>query len=312
MKSWRDMFETSSGSFQRSWMEPQEVRITVKATTAVITCEEHVFTRRFVRGKERKTELVNKLQATNIFRKIGGKWYLSYHHADSEAAKVALKHSKGEDTSSQDSSDDEEPPAINNILGAKNVGPVLGDSKKGGESNGGPKKIVMGSLSDLLNGQLGDIVEGNISGDDGIMGGDDGNGGLPPGLEDMLGGLGANGPGKAIIQVHKVSGNPNGGDDENGGFPMNPMQQFTNDGSGSRKNLRKKCIEELRKLASDGRISQKQKRILLTDIIGCSSKGEDSMVEVAFELLCADSDGNEDAEEDFADQCRTLADQILY
>jgi ketosteroid isomerase-like protein len=62
-------------------MEPQEVRMTVKATTAIVTCEEHVYTRRFVRGQKRKTELVNKLQATNIFRKIGGRWYLTYHHS---------------------------------------------------------------------------------------------------------------------------------------------------------------------------------------------------------------------------------------
>lgn len=290
-------------------MEPQEVRITVKATTAVITCEEHVFTRRFVRGQQRETELVNKLQATNIFRKIGGKWYLSYHHAswhaDSEAAKVALKHSKGENTS-EDSDEDTEPPAINNILGAKNVGPVLGDSKKDSKSKGGPKRVMMGSLSDLLNGQLGDIVDADTGDDDGT--------GLPPGLGEVLGGsIGASGPGKAIIQVHSLGGGPpndgsDGSDENNGGNPMNAA--FDSFGASTKK-AQQKCIRLIRKLASDGRISQKQKQALLTDIISSSARGEDSMVEVAYELLCGESEDDEDAQEDFADQCRHLADQIF-
>lgn len=309
MSSWSDMFENSIGSFQKSWMEPQEVRITVKATTAIITCEEHVFTRRFVRGQTRKTELVNKLQATNIFRKIGGKWYLSYHHsswhAGSEAAKVALKHSKGEDASNDDD-DDNSNPAISNILGPENVGPMIGDRKKGSGSKGGPKKVIMGmgSLSDLLSGQLGD------------MNGPHENG-LPGGLEDLLGGqgIGGMGPGKAIIHVRNMDGTPNGGSNSNDfDGPMMDFadgDNFSGSASENRKEVQQKCIEMLRKLATGGRISQKQKRVLLTDIISCSSKGDDSMVEVAFELLCGVSGSDEDAEEDFADQCRILADQMF-
>mmetsp|Transcript_15962 Transcript_15962/g.39121 ORF Transcript_15962/g.39121 Transcript_15962/m.39121 type:complete len:513 (-) Transcript_15962:86-1624(-) len=310
MSSWHDMFESSNGSFQRSWMEPQEVRITVKATTAIITCEEHVFTRRFVRGQKRETELVNKLQATNIFRKIGGKWYLSYHHsswhAHSEAAKVALKHSKGEDAS-KDGDEDSSPPAINNILGPQNVGPLIGDAKSGSESKGGPKKVIMGSLSDLLSGQLGDIMGG---GDSGAEGND-----LPGGIEDLLAGgsIDGMGPGKAIIQVRNIGG-PNGGNNDFSGPPV-AMGEWVNDDSdtnsdsANRKEVQQKCIKMLRKLASEGRISQNQKKILLTDIISCSSEGGNSMVEVAFDLLCGESGNDEDAEEDFADQCRILADQ---
>eukprot|EP00578_Thalassiosira_sp_NH16_P015146 CAMPEP_0181114234 /NCGR_PEP_ID=MMETSP1071-20121207/20768_1 /TAXON_ID=35127 /ORGANISM="Thalassiosira sp., Strain NH16" /LENGTH=725 /DNA_ID=CAMNT_0023198317 /DNA_START=143 /DNA_END=2318 /DNA_ORIENTATION=- len=50
--------------------------------------------------------------------------------------------------------------------------------------------------------------------------------------------------------------------------------------------IRQKCIATLRKLSGDGLLSSKQKRVLLTDIITSSAKGETSMVEVAFELLC--------------------------
>jgi len=294
MNNWRDMFESSNGSFQRSWMEPQAVRITVKATTAIITCEEHVFTRRFVRGKERKTELVNKLQATNIFRKIGRKWYLSYHHsswhADSDAAKVALKHNKGEDKNESDAKK-EAPSAINNILRPENVGPMIGP-KSDGISKGGAKKVIMGSLSDLLSGKLGDF------------GGDSDDNAEPGGFGDILGGDGV-GPGKAIIQVD--GSNPDGSNGGNDGEWA--KDDDSNSNGTSKKELRKQCIELLRKLASDGRISQKQKRILQTEIISCTAKGEPSMIEVAFELLCAESGGDDDAEEDFADQCRILADQ---
>ena len=79
---------------------------------------------------------------------------------------------------------------------------------------------------------------------------------------------------------------------------------------------RQGCIAALRQLAKEGRISAKQKRSLLTDIISCSAKGEVSMVEVAYELLyCTASDANidenkqatDDAEEEFADQCIVFA-----
>jgi hypothetical protein len=72
--------------------------------------------------------------------------------------------------------------------------------------------------------------------------------------------------------------------------------------------LRQQCIGALRKLSDQGTISPEQKRLLLTDIISSSAKGECSMVEVAYELLCGEIDDDEEtAEEEFADQCRVLA-----
>jgi len=77
--------------------------------------------------------------------------------------------------------------------------------------------------------------------------------------------------------------------------------------------LRQNCISALRRLCDQGSISQKQKRVLLTDIITCSARGEFSMVEVAFELLCGESGEDEidEAEEEFADQCRVFANELL-
>ena len=317
MNSWSKMFQSTNGSFQRNWMEPHEIRMSVKATTAIITCEEHVYTRRFVRGQKRKTELVNKLTATNIFRKVGGKWYMSYHHsswhADSEAAKNALKGGNGKTKASSDSersnqsesdNEDNESSAIDNILGVNNFGPVLGDSQTDGQNNGqgGSKRVIMGSLSDLLSGNLGDLLGGV----------DETSSNKNNDIGDLFSsGIGEGG---AIIQFQKMNDDEDDDDEDDDGNDeddsVKRLKQWAKtDGvpKKSKDSLRQKCIATLRKLATEGRISQKQKRTLLTDIINCSAKGEFSMVEVAYELLCSESENADDAEEEFADQCRVFA-----
>ncbi len=77
-----------------------------------------------------------------------------------------------------------------------------------------------------------------------------------------------------------------------------------------KENLRQKCISTLRKLSENGMISGKQKRVLLTDIITSSARGETSLIETAYELLCAGEDVAEDdteGMEDFSEQCRVFA-----
>eukprot|EP00978_Attheya_sp_CCMP212_P042304 scaffold255488_cov63-Attheya_sp.AAC.3 len=74
--------------------------------------------------------------------------------------------------------------------------------------------------------------------------------------------------------------------------------------------LRQNCISALRKLSVQGSISPKQKRLLLTDIITCSAKGEFSMVEVAYELLWGEGEDKDAAEEEFVDQCRVFASSL--
>lgn len=74
--------------------------------------------------------------------------------------------------------------------------------------------------------------------------------------------------------------------------------------------LRQRCITTLRKLSENGMISGKQKRVLLTDIITSSARGETSLIETAYELLCADEEVvGDDTEgmEDFSEQCRVFA-----
>lgn len=304
MESWSNMFESTDGSFQRNWMEPINIKLVVKGTTAIITCDEQVFARRFIRGKRRETELINQLTATNIFRKVGQKWCMVHHHAswhaDSEAAKNAMgKGKKGDSNSAQKS-----------ILGIDNFGP-LGVVNKGQEKVG--KRVVLGTLNDILNGSLGDLLGGedddeyedrNVEirhikerAEDEFEEDDDYDDDSDESEED-----------DEPIVIRKWIRVP-GGDSEKKIKSKKLKAAFTLEppGASPKDALRQSCISALRKLCDQGSISAKQKMLLLTDIISCSAKGEFSMVEVAYELLCGEGDDKEAAEEEFADQCRVFA-----
>ena len=308
------MFESSDGAFQRNWIEPNQIRLSVKGATAIVTCEEYVYARRFVRGKKRETELIHKLQATNIFRKVGSKWFMTYHHsswhADSEAAKMALKgHAGGAadrpkvvirgKRGNQGSRDS--PSEMDGILG-NDFGPLLGSGPA--SNNGQPiKKIFMGSLSDILGGQMGDLL-----GDGAANNKDDDN-------EEP----------DAIIQFSRMDDDEDEddddedeGEDDDDEESVTMIKQWHENNKKSKsaaaaataakESLRQNCINALRRLADQGSISPKQKRVLFTDIITSSAKGEFSMVEVAYELLYEGGDDvSEFAEEEFADQCRVFA-----
>ena len=339
LNSWKLMFDSSDTSFQHNRMEPSNVRLSVKGTTAIVTCNEEVFTRRFVRGRKRQNELVTKLTSTNIFRKVGGKWHIVHHHAswhaDSKAAIDALFGGLGtmetllkrRNRFSGRTDDGEKYMTAEDALGiptndgisgkgyfdksspnkglegiSRNVPRLLGGAGAGPSPGGGPvKRVYMGSLSDLLNGGLDNIIQDSI------------------GSEDS-----GNGEEGTVLQFHgntddiddDEDNDDDNDDDHHGHDNSQPMivRQISKEDDGARNGvpkdaLRQSCITALRNLASKGEISKKQKRVLLTDIITCSAKGEFSMVEVAYELLCGEGDARskDEAEEDFADQCRVFA-----
>lgn len=342
LESWKSMFESTVGDFQQSWMVPSNIRLVVRGCTAIVTCDEDVYSRRFVRGKKRETELINKLRATNIFRKVSGQWYIVYHHAswheNSNAAKAALTgDSSGGNNKSKTSN---KPSAISGIMGTQDFGPFLGDTGRQGQNQGeggSIKKIIMGkggSISDLFGdgGPLSDILSGGEGGENGInvirLGGlsqneedddeeeDDEEEEIIHDLDTFHALLQGTSSGEdkrknAVVGKSKSSSNvlsDDGKKDEEkvaeSGAPAGPQPKDS---------LRQSCILALRKLYDKGNISQKQKRVLLTDIITCSARGEYSMVEVAYELLCGceAEDGQDDiAEEEFADQCRVFSQSL--
>jgi hypothetical protein len=84
----------------------------------------------------------------------------------------------------------------------------------------------------------------------------------------------------------------------------------TSSSADEKDDLRQKCIATLRKLSESGQLSPAQKRVLFTDIITSSARGESSMVETAYELLCTGSGVGENGLvglEDFTEQCRVFA-----
>jgi hypothetical protein len=330
LQSWKRMFEVSNDNFHRNWMEPSEIHLAVKgANTAVITCNENVYARRFVRGQRRETELVNKLTTTNLFRKVGGRWFLSHHHAswhaDSEAAKQALRGAsssagKGRRAKmrpskgfSERSEQADNGIGMDGILGMENFGPLLGSSK--GEDDKKPKKriVAMGNLSDILNGNLGDLLNSaDVDNDDD----DDDDDGSEEGIISFAR-MDEDDDDDDDDDELELVHDDDEGDEDTGSEAVTIIRQSpeplasgkssSDAGSAPKDALRQNCISALRKLCEQGSISPKQKRVLLTDIITCSSKGEFSHVEVAYELLCGEGEDKDAAEEEFADQCRVFA-----
>ena len=369
-------------------LDPNHVRLHVRGNMAIVTCEEHVYQKKsFVRGKKSTMELVNKFIATNVYRKVQNKWYMVHHHAtwhpDTLASKKATKVSQENQSIPTSSSkrklspsNDEDNMTTESILGLppSTEGLSSDASKKrpdgiSGEPGSGPvRRVFMGSLGDLLNGGLNDILSG--ADDDDEDDDDDIEEHVKEALlhfeddedddeDDIDDDMDIDDDIDVDEPINIVSRWPNTDKKQNikkpkvirkaikitGGTANASMMKdaMAKDSSseGDKKNillpsnvvdtaqppkdiLRQNCIAALRRLAKTGEISGKQKRMLLTDIITCSAKGEFSMVEVAYELLCGeisaqkstndDSSGESDdddlraeAEEDFAEQCRVFA-----
>lgn len=337
LESWKLMFESSAGDFQQSWMVPSNIRLVVRGVTAIITCDEDVYSRRFVRGEKRKTELTNRLTATNIFRKVNGQWYIVYHHAswheDSNAAKMALNgSSNGRRSNMAKEESSKKPDAFSGIMGTNDLGPFLGGTgqEEQNQGQGGSlKKIILGkggSLSDIfeLGGSLGGILSGGEGNNNGInivrLGSSDQTNDYDDEEEDQEEIIRDLDTFNALLQ-ESSNGKHNEDSTIVGKSKTSksdekievPKESGKATGPQPKDSLRQSCILALRKLCDKGNISQKQKRVLLTDIITCSARGEYSMVEVAYELLCGcEAEDGQDgiAEEEFADQCRVFSQSL--
>jgi len=305
LNSWKEMFAGGNEAFQKNKIEPSNIRLSVKGTTAIVTCDEEIFTKRFIRGKKRvgtkdsknRMELVNKLLTTNLFRKVSGKWYMVHHHAtwhhESEAAKNALNPKRGkaglQSKIIDPKSNDDNIGTVEGMLGIPGHEGLGGDSNQ--EEEPKPvRRVIRGSLSDLLGGGLGDL-----------LGGGDGDN---MGMGDM---------GESVESIIIRSDDDLDDDDDDGNDDakkpriVNVEPESLEKKAQPKDTIRQNCIQSLRQLASEGSISQKQKRMLLTDIIVKSSTGDYSMVEVAYDLLCSEGDDEEAGNEDFAEQCKVFA-----
>ena len=408
-QSWKQMFTSSSNSnFQKTWIEPTNIRINVRGNhMAIVTCDEQVYIRRFVRGQKRQTELINTLTATNIYYKLQQRWYMIHHHASwhpsSDAAKAALSRSTSSSSSSSyiaslkkrqeafDAQNDGTSSTNNNngldgILGMKGVGPLLGDLKPkkllspASQQQNPPvpqRRIVMGSLSDILNGNLEDLLNGGGSGsmknsdkkendddddDDADEGSaiiqfhrvesedddddDDDDDDIELELDDdddddddddnEISNTGSRVDGKkeAISMIQEWASR-RGNEDEKVSRSKSSSSKKQPDVDSTMKRQQQQCLTLIRQLCAEGLISQQHKRTLLTDMISSSSSSSSSIsgsstihnksqIQLAYEFLFAspntddvdddDSSGNETmydiAREEFADQCRIIAESL--
>ena len=403
LDSWKNMFDDATKGTESSQdafvgMEPTNIRLSVKGTTAFLTCNEEVYVKTYLPGKGSTKVVVRKFSATNIFRKVASSWRMVHHHASHDSSLDDTDSSKtGSGKKSNQKLIPHEIVRGNGRNARKrrennNNGDFEGISISGLEALGGGgsigkpgevKRVFMGSISDLLSGSLDDIISGSRDDDDDEIEGaiirigrsddeddeedddydddeqdDEGNVDTSSSLrlrlrDDEL---------KSRNSLHKSDDTNDISSQKKRAFKhaeskrgtesssiSSQRKQYTMNVSTSRNGLpkdelRQNCISALRRLCNQGAISQKQKRLLLTDIITCSAKGEFSMVEVAYELLCGDDmDDDEDAydneeesfddshsaqqndksiihniapamndahDEEFADQCRVFANEL--
>jgi len=247
MRSWKKMFQSADknndkSGFHLNTIEPTSIRLSVKGATAWLTCDEEVFVPKFVRGVGKKKELIKKMMATNIFRKVNGKWLMVHHHANLHVDSDKKKSKK--DRNSKSSSAIQSTTINLDGLGGEILGNPSLDSGDESNSNGPVKRVFMGSLSDLLNGGLGDIL-----GDDDLGDND-----------------GKDESGKTIIRVNSSFDDDDDDDDDEEDITENislsdledlndssPAAESKSNQAVPKDALRQNCISALRKLANQVR-----------------------------------------------------------
>lgn len=329
MENWREVFAVTP---QRCRVEPENIRLVVRGgNTAVVTCEEHVYAKRpYIRGQSRPgaMEHINTLQTTHVFRKVEQKWYLTHHHASwhakSRIGRLALEQASRPNSSPPDIVKDagsNSPSPMDGMMGITNYSqPIIRDERNSNRGGGG------GGLEDFVENTLKDFLSKDGTG---------GNSGKLPFIQihriDNNSKSSANSDGWSMVNNGPLDDEDEDDeeDDDNDDDSSSTnviRRQFTitpntvwstvnNDKSSSSSDpkvqQRQNCISVLRDLAAAGTLSRLHKRVLLSDIITCVARKEQSLVEVAYELLYDDGEGETCWEEDFAEQCRAFAEELL-
>ncbi|CAB9527639.1 UvrB/uvrC motif [Seminavis robusta] len=87
MRSWKHAVNQMDGAMRRNWMEPREIQVEFQSTDkAVLFCQELVYSIScsVVDGELRpESQLIQRLSATNAFKRINGRWHIWYHQATS-------------------------------------------------------------------------------------------------------------------------------------------------------------------------------------------------------------------------------------
>merc|ERR1712151_1486554 len=269
-------------------IQPANVRLNVKGTTAWVSCDEEIYAPKFVRGLGSTRKLVGKSTATNLFRKVHGRWLLAHHHATWLSEEYDNK-SKNKDYARPN-------PAL------RLMGNYAQSSSSTQSSSGPVKKVVMGSLSDILNGGLSDILSSSTSSskssDDGEFKtiihlssplDDDDDDEVDDDDDDSL-----------LSKWAKLGSSSSTGGSFNSKaiLPSSLIKNNNNNSYDDQASMRQGCIQTLRKLCAQGLLLVSPNN----NAVASTSENDDSEDNAAVD---------EDGEEEFADQCRVLADSLL-
>mmetsp|Transcript_40714 Transcript_40714/g.53628 ORF Transcript_40714/g.53628 Transcript_40714/m.53628 type:complete len:500 (-) Transcript_40714:490-1989(-) len=319
VNAWRKAFLADKA--KRKSIKLSNVAVQVHGTTGWVTCTEEVTGDL---DKKKDIQVGSTLHSTNLFQKSAGQWYLVHRHCTKDMDNKAMSLQELLSGGGMGGST----PTIINLRGQQPGQMGGGASNLGGliekiqsalnkkmqskdeqdESDDDEEEEITVNLGSSSDGGMvvmgGALVEVEIDGDD-----DD---------DDSDG----------IFTIEQLGG---GDDDDDEIIELDEVRaRKLRDMMDQEKNKRKKkvkvikqvdeedehlqaqTINAIRRLHNEGRITLDQKRKLLTDIIKHASGTEASSTEMAFELLMADNEdwSNADFVDEFADQCRAIADSI--
>jgi ketosteroid isomerase-like protein len=144
MRTWTSMLVSRDEQFQANVIQPSRVACSVKGSSAWVTCLEDVSVQARSGGRGGNggggKSIARQMHATNVFRKIGGRWYLVHHHA----SPVPPSHSSFTTA-----------PGTDRSLGSDNGRPTKKQKKRQQRKQ---REQKIGKTKGVLAGLLGDAV----------------------------------------------------------------------------------------------------------------------------------------------------------
>mmetsp|Transcript_11134 Transcript_11134/g.15853 ORF Transcript_11134/g.15853 Transcript_11134/m.15853 type:complete len:410 (-) Transcript_11134:107-1336(-) len=277
MKLFRKMFISRESNKTKMIFTPKDVKVHVRGSSAWISCIESASV--VAQG----TQLNYQLSATNLFRKVGKKWFMIHHHTSPFHSTVNNN--------------------TNSYAGGNNT--TLGNlimSRLGNNMPNGARIIHIRPRDGLNQAQV--FIDSNDLKNEGNKV-DNANNALNGNSFKVLGG-----------------GNQNSSDSDSIESRIRAaVQENASDCKDSDRNITRKTVAAIRDICLKGKISKKEKQALLMDIIKNATSETPSVSEVAYELLLSnqseddfdadDATDDEEAWKEFVEQCKIFAAEII-
>ena len=281
---WSNMFQARDQVFKGTDITPSDVRVHVRGTSAFVTCTEEVIA---PSGAERR------MLATNIFRKLEGRWVLVHHHA-SQATRLGGGNS------------------IEDLLSGSSGLSGTRVIRIDGRDLGSDASSKADSSADDIVDEIVRALQGALEDEQGKS--------TSPFEGQVVGSMRfevETDDDEEIKDTRRRERSRSLDDDEDDIVVERELSE----------GVTERTVAALRRLAKEGLISREDKRKLLSSVIQHHQKGEEaSEIEIAYEILVMNflpngvSGGQvaaagvevqeDDLLEDFADQCVILAKRL--